>query len=580
MAGWGLGYDDVAAGNDALVYCSISGYGQTGPDRDRPGFDAAVAAHLGIMNEWGGSRDGPIFLGHPALDYSTAMLAVIGTLACLRSRAAHRPRRPRRRVAARRRAGPLPDELVDRGPPDGDRPEEPVGRPPLRLQAAAAAHVRVRRRPADPGPHRRRRGLRPGDGGLRARRRGLEDAGRGADVEPADRPRPGDHGGAPPRDPAQPPERGVAAAAVGAPGRRAAGRRARRGPRRRPGALRRHRRRARRSRARPHRGRRSRRAAVGDTWRDRLAGADVRRARRRDPPRRMAGRGAADPGRHVHRGARRSAAGRAAPRRLRDVLRLALRRPAAVGPRRRGDQGRGDRRRPDATAAGDVRGRQPRQVRHVRQPQAPAGARDHRGAGEGRRRRPAQPPPRRGRAARHRLGRPAAHRARPDLPLLPRLRLERAEVDAAELRPAAVGLRRAVRHRRRRRQPAPRHVRQRGLLQRAPGGLRLPPGGRPPRAHGRGPGRREPAAALVGVHDLGVLQGRRRVPLGHPPRRRRAVRVVDGLPPLPVPGRLVVRDVHRGRAGRRAGSRRAPARRARRARCPRTSAPTCPRPAG
>ena len=86
MAGRGLGYDDIAPGNEALVYCSISGYGQAGADRDRPGFDAAVAAHLGIMNEWGGTRDGPIFLGHPALDYSTAMLAVIGTLACLRSR--------------------------------------------------------------------------------------------------------------------------------------------------------------------------------------------------------------------------------------------------------------------------------------------------------------------------------------------------------------------------------------------------------------------------------------------------------------------------------------------------------------
>ena len=73
--------DDIAAGNDALVYCSISATARP-VRRDRPGSDAAVAAHLGIMNEWGGSRDGPIFLGHPALDYSTAMLAVIGTLAC------------------------------------------------------------------------------------------------------------------------------------------------------------------------------------------------------------------------------------------------------------------------------------------------------------------------------------------------------------------------------------------------------------------------------------------------------------------------------------------------------------------
>jgi crotonobetainyl-CoA:carnitine CoA-transferase CaiB-like acyl-CoA transferase len=82
----GLGYDDVAAANDDVVYTSISAYGQHGGRRERVGFDAAVAAHLGIMNEWGGSREGPIFLGHPAIDYATALLATIGTLACLRSR--------------------------------------------------------------------------------------------------------------------------------------------------------------------------------------------------------------------------------------------------------------------------------------------------------------------------------------------------------------------------------------------------------------------------------------------------------------------------------------------------------------
>src|SRR6478735_1610227 len=81
-----LGYDDVAAANDDVVYTSISAYGQHGSRSERVGFDAAIAAHLGIMNEWGGSREGPIFLGHPAIDYATAFLATIGTLACVRSR--------------------------------------------------------------------------------------------------------------------------------------------------------------------------------------------------------------------------------------------------------------------------------------------------------------------------------------------------------------------------------------------------------------------------------------------------------------------------------------------------------------
>ena len=75
MARRSLGYVDVTAGNDDVVYCSISAYGQEGSRRDRVGYDAAVAAHLGIVNEWGGSREGPIFLGHPAIDYSTALLA-------------------------------------------------------------------------------------------------------------------------------------------------------------------------------------------------------------------------------------------------------------------------------------------------------------------------------------------------------------------------------------------------------------------------------------------------------------------------------------------------------------------------
>ncbi|HUF99299.1 MAG TPA: CoA transferase, partial [Ilumatobacter sp.] len=86
LAKIGLCSADIAAVNDDVVYCSISAYGQTGDRRDRVGFDASVAAHLGIMVEWGGAREGPIFLGHPALDYSTAFLATTGILSCLRSR--------------------------------------------------------------------------------------------------------------------------------------------------------------------------------------------------------------------------------------------------------------------------------------------------------------------------------------------------------------------------------------------------------------------------------------------------------------------------------------------------------------
>jgi crotonobetainyl-CoA:carnitine CoA-transferase CaiB-like acyl-CoA transferase len=70
----------------SLVHCSITGYGRDGPLRDRPGYDALVAARFGLMVEQPGHRDGPIFLGHPVIGYSTAFLSTIGVLAALRAR--------------------------------------------------------------------------------------------------------------------------------------------------------------------------------------------------------------------------------------------------------------------------------------------------------------------------------------------------------------------------------------------------------------------------------------------------------------------------------------------------------------
>ena len=86
MATRTLGPDDIVNLNPDVVHCSISGYGQEGSRRDELGWDAAVAAALGVVHEWGGSREGPIFLGHPAIDYATGLLATIGILSCVRSR--------------------------------------------------------------------------------------------------------------------------------------------------------------------------------------------------------------------------------------------------------------------------------------------------------------------------------------------------------------------------------------------------------------------------------------------------------------------------------------------------------------
>jgi crotonobetainyl-CoA:carnitine CoA-transferase CaiB-like acyl-CoA transferase len=69
-----------------LVHCTITGYGLDGELRDRPGYDSLVAARFGLMAEQGGHRKGPIFLGHPAIDYVTAFLAAMGVLAALHAR--------------------------------------------------------------------------------------------------------------------------------------------------------------------------------------------------------------------------------------------------------------------------------------------------------------------------------------------------------------------------------------------------------------------------------------------------------------------------------------------------------------
>ena len=82
LARHGLGYDDVAAVNDTVVYASISAFGQTGPHGHRPGFDDVVQATSGFMAT--NKRDnGPVRTGGPVLDYATGMHATSAILAAL-----------------------------------------------------------------------------------------------------------------------------------------------------------------------------------------------------------------------------------------------------------------------------------------------------------------------------------------------------------------------------------------------------------------------------------------------------------------------------------------------------------------
>jgi crotonobetainyl-CoA:carnitine CoA-transferase CaiB-like acyl-CoA transferase len=83
----GLGYPELSARNPRLVYASISGYGQTGPDAGLPGYDAIAQALGGVVSVTGEATGPPVRVGTPVADLGAAMWAAIGVLAALHARA-------------------------------------------------------------------------------------------------------------------------------------------------------------------------------------------------------------------------------------------------------------------------------------------------------------------------------------------------------------------------------------------------------------------------------------------------------------------------------------------------------------
>ena len=87
---YGLGYDDLAAINPKLVYCSITGFGQTGPWSHRPGYDFIIQGLGGLMSITGERDDlpggGPQKVGVAVTDLMTGMYATIAILAALTHR--------------------------------------------------------------------------------------------------------------------------------------------------------------------------------------------------------------------------------------------------------------------------------------------------------------------------------------------------------------------------------------------------------------------------------------------------------------------------------------------------------------
>jgi crotonobetainyl-CoA:carnitine CoA-transferase CaiB-like acyl-CoA transferase len=81
MEGLGLGYDDLSALNPALIYCSISGFGQTGPYRGRGGFDLVAQAMSGLMSITGHPDQPPVKVGVPIADLNAGIYACYAILA-------------------------------------------------------------------------------------------------------------------------------------------------------------------------------------------------------------------------------------------------------------------------------------------------------------------------------------------------------------------------------------------------------------------------------------------------------------------------------------------------------------------
>ncbi len=86
LARQGLGYEDLHAAYPGLIYCSISGYGENGPYRLRPGYDFVAQAESGLMSVTGEIDGEPQRVGSPVGDQSAGMYACIAILAALRVR--------------------------------------------------------------------------------------------------------------------------------------------------------------------------------------------------------------------------------------------------------------------------------------------------------------------------------------------------------------------------------------------------------------------------------------------------------------------------------------------------------------
>jgi formyl-CoA transferase len=86
LARLGLDYAELSRLNPHLIYCTISGYGATGPYKERPGFDFMMQAQTGVMSFNGTADSGPLKVGVAVVDITTGLFAGNAILAALFAR--------------------------------------------------------------------------------------------------------------------------------------------------------------------------------------------------------------------------------------------------------------------------------------------------------------------------------------------------------------------------------------------------------------------------------------------------------------------------------------------------------------
>jgi crotonobetainyl-CoA:carnitine CoA-transferase CaiB-like acyl-CoA transferase len=86
MAELGLGYEELAAGNPGLVYCSVTGFGGGGAGAELPGYDLLVQALGGLMSVTGEPEGEPLKVGVALVDVVAGLYAAVGILAALEHR--------------------------------------------------------------------------------------------------------------------------------------------------------------------------------------------------------------------------------------------------------------------------------------------------------------------------------------------------------------------------------------------------------------------------------------------------------------------------------------------------------------